>query len=371
MKLSTKYIPIIAAFLLGVGGCTAVSQIVTYNGGSTHTGYYDSPPLRELRGLKWKYDTGADLVTSPLLAYSGCLYFGDGDGWFHAVDIQSGIEKWKFNAGKTVAGCPTVFNDRAYWGCGAGILYMLDPHTGKELRRFQTNGRIENRDASICFPPLLHNGMVYFTSHDSCLYALDVDSLDLKFRLKTDNSMCCSPSLCDNVIYLSNASGYVYAIGLNERAVIWRFKAAKNVYHAPAIAKGIAYFCSHDHFAYAVDASTGKEIWRFEADGAISKEPAIHNGYAYFTTLFSHLYALDAKSGRLIWDVKTEGKAYSKAIVAGDVVYWGSGDHHLYAVSASSGKILWQFEADDAVNYPSCHDGMVFFGSGGSVYALE
>jgi outer membrane protein assembly factor BamB len=73
----------------------------------------------------------------------------------------------------------------------------------------------------------------------------------------------------------------------------------------------------------------------------------------------------------LIWDVKTEGKAYSKAIVAGDVVYWGSGDHHLYAVSASSGKILWQFEADDAVNYPSCHDGMVFFGSAGSVYALE
>ncbi|MBI4720620.1 MAG: PQQ-like beta-propeller repeat protein [Chitinivibrionia bacterium] len=125
MKLSTKYIPIIAAFLLGVGACTAVSQIVTYNGGSTHTGYYDSPPLRELRGLKWKYDTGADLVTSPLLAYGGCLYFGDGDGWFHAVDIQSGIEKWKFNAGKTVAGCPTVFNDKAYWGCGAGILYTL------------------------------------------------------------------------------------------------------------------------------------------------------------------------------------------------------------------------------------------------------
>jgi outer membrane protein assembly factor BamB len=359
------------SLFVGAGESPAASQVVTYNGGPGHTGYFDSQPLYRLKGLKWKYDTGASMVTSPLLPYRGCLYFGDSDGWFHAVDLQSGEEKWRFNAGKTVAGSPTIYHDRAYWGCGAGVLYVLDPNTGKELGRFETKGRTEGRDGSICFPPLIHDGVVYFTSHDSCLYALDAESLECKFTFRTEGSMCCSPSLCGNVIFFSNASGYVYALDLDKQAVKWRFKAGKNVYHSPAIAEGTAYFCSNDRFAYALDASTGKEIWRFEADGIISKEPAIHDGIAYFNTLHSHLYALDAKSGQMKWDVKTEGKAYSKTIVVRDVVFFGSGDRHLYAVSASSGKVLWKFRAADMVNYPSCHDGAVFFGSGGSVYALE
>jgi outer membrane protein assembly factor BamB len=73
----------------------------------------------------------------------------------------------------------------------------------------------------------------------------------------------------------------------------------------------------------------------------------------------------------LKWDFNTEGMAYSKTIIVRDVVYFGSGDHHLYALDATSGKVLWKFEADDMVHYPSFYDEMVFFGSGGSVYALE
>ena len=79
MKLSMMYILIIPIFYFGAGGSKDASQTVTYNGGPAHTGYYDSLPLYELRGLKWKYDTGAGLVTSPLLAYDSCLYFGDGE----------------------------------------------------------------------------------------------------------------------------------------------------------------------------------------------------------------------------------------------------------------------------------------------------
>jgi len=61
-----------------------------------------------------------------------------------------------------------IFNDEAYWGCGAGVLYVLDPDTGKELRRFVTNGRTEGKDGS--------NGIVYLNTLHSHLYAVSTSS---------------------------------------------------------------------------------------------------------------------------------------------------------------------------------------------------
>jgi outer membrane protein assembly factor BamB len=230
------------SLLFGSGCSGSDAEQVTFYSGPSHTGFYDSEPLRALRGLKWKYDTDAALVTSPPLLYKECLYFGDSDGFFHAVNVSSGKEKWKFNAGKTVAGPPTIYKDVAYWGCGAGVLYALDPDTGEELRRFETDGRTAEADGAVCFPPLVQDGIAYFTSHDSCLYALDVDTFKPAFKFKTNNSMCCGPSRSGDVIFFSNASGYVYAMDIQTNTVRWIFKAAKKVYHSPAIDGGVAYF---------------------------------------------------------------------------------------------------------------------------------
>jgi outer membrane protein assembly factor BamB len=53
------------------------------------------------------------------------------------------------------------------------------------------------------------------------------------------------------------------------------------------------------------------------------------------------------------------------------VLYFGSGDNHLYALDPKTGGQTWEFEAEAAVNNPVVHDGLVFFGSGESLYCLE
>ena len=67
--------------------------MVLYNGGPLHTGVYVTEPVRELTGLKWKFETAGD-VTGPPLVYDGVVYFGDWKDHFYAVDVETGEERW-------------------------------------------------------------------------------------------------------------------------------------------------------------------------------------------------------------------------------------------------------------------------------------
>ena len=48
--------PLAAALVLIASAATVAGDpaVILYNGGPQHTGVYDTEPLRELTGLKWK-----------------------------------------------------------------------------------------------------------------------------------------------------------------------------------------------------------------------------------------------------------------------------------------------------------------------------
>jgi len=81
----------VALLLIATSGTAAVGadpEVILYNGGPQHTGVYDTEPLRELRGLKWKFETVGE-VTAPPLVHDGVVYFGDWEDHFYAVDRRA------------------------------------------------------------------------------------------------------------------------------------------------------------------------------------------------------------------------------------------------------------------------------------------
>ena len=57
------------------------------------------------------------------------MYFGDWKGFFYAVDSATGKEVWKLEAGKGVAGPPSIIDGTVLWGSRAGNFFALDAKT--------------------------------------------------------------------------------------------------------------------------------------------------------------------------------------------------------------------------------------------------
>ena len=121
---------------------------------------------------KWRFDAGGTLtipagrfdvrccVTSPAVA-GGTAYVGSDDGHLYAVDVQNGVEKWKFWAGRGYFGVrssPVLSGDVVYFGSGAPhrALHALDATTGRELWAFTAGGEVDDS-------PAISDGVVYFT----------------------------------------------------------------------------------------------------------------------------------------------------------------------------------------------------------------
>jgi outer membrane protein assembly factor BamB len=186
------------------GGANAGSgQIVMYNGGPQHTGVYDTKPLRELSGVRWKYPVNKG-VTSPPLVHEGVVYFGDWEDAFYAVEVETGETTWKRVGVGSVAGPPVICDGVAYWGGKAGILFALDAKTGRELWSYKTGGQL-------CYPPLLQDGLAYFPSHDKHLYVMDIRTGKLDNRITAETGSCSSPSVFGDLILIADWNGKIHA----------------------------------------------------------------------------------------------------------------------------------------------------------------
>jgi hypothetical protein len=144
----------------------AASQAaVMYRGGSQRTGLYDTQAVAAFTGVKWKFETGDEVWSSPVLA-EGVIYFGSDDDHLYALDAQTGQEKWRFKTGGDVRSSPAIADGIVYVESYDGNLYALEAQTGQEVRNFKTKRPIYST-------PAIANGVVYVGSLDGNLYALN------------------------------------------------------------------------------------------------------------------------------------------------------------------------------------------------------
>jgi outer membrane protein assembly factor BamB len=117
--------------------------------------------------LLWKTSLNKGVFSTPAISKDGTVYAGCLDGNLYALNPQNGDILWTFDAdGLMIMGSASIDgNGIVYVGDTNGILYAVSP-AGKEIWRFQAQSNI--RSAPVIAP----DGMLYFTSYDSTLYAI-------------------------------------------------------------------------------------------------------------------------------------------------------------------------------------------------------
>ncbi|MGB2697404.1 MAG: PQQ-binding-like beta-propeller repeat protein [Candidatus Zixiibacteriota bacterium] len=176
--------------------------------------------------VRWKYPTGrffdGHLVdSSPAVGEDGTIYFGtDQYGAWGQIPVPvntglwavspDGTLKWAFETGSGVESSPAIGPDGTiYFGSYDSCLYavMDNGNNGILKWQFHTNGPVD------CSPAVDGDGTIYFGSRDSTLYALNPDGT-VKWTFQTEAGFESSPSIDGNgYLYIGNFDGKLYALG--------------------------------------------------------------------------------------------------------------------------------------------------------------
>jgi eukaryotic-like serine/threonine-protein kinase len=207
--------------------------------------------------------------------------------------------------------------------------------------------------------------------YENVLNLTNVDKLGLKWSFATNGYLRSSPAVVDGILYVGSDDYSLYALDASTGAKLWQFTTGNEVESSPAVAYGTVYVGSDDGKLYALNAKTGSELWQFTAANSVASSPVVVDGVVYFGSFDNNVYALDARTGTKLWQFTTGEEILSSPAIANGVLYIGSDG--LYAINAKTGKELWQFDVgDDFVGSPvTVADGMVYFGAGFDVYAVN
>jgi len=344
-----------------------------FRGNLAHTGVYDAVGVPKFNRIKWKFQTGGQVIASPAVT-NGAAYIASTDGNLYSVDLETGAQKWKLALGVRATASPALDHGTVYLGTYSGRFYAVDAATGTLKWKFLTEGerRFAGKhlhgsepaaesmpDPFDCYlsSPAVWNGTVYFGSGDGNIYALEAATGTLKWKFHTGDVVHASPAISDGTLFIGSWDSYFYALDAATGKEKWRFKTGEdhNIYNqvgiqsSAAVMDGVVYFGCRDSNLYALNAVTGQKQWAFNNKGSwVISSPAVQAGKVYFATSDSSMfYVLDAKSGTPVFSLNFKGwPLFSSPAIAGTMLYIGSNQGKLIAIDLASQKSAWTFETD-------------------------
>lgn len=256
----------------------------------------------------------ARLAAAPVVV-GGTLYVIDTDAVVHALDAQSGAQKWqlatvkgKENRNAAFGGGVSVEGTRAFATNGLGEVVAIDTSNGAEVWRVKPGGPLRGA-------PTVSGGNIYVLSQDNQMFALS----------QTDGAV------------IWQQSGTLESQGV--------FGVA-----APAAAQGtvVAGYSSGELGAYRYE--NGRSLWtdtlaRSTISTSVSSladidaEPVIDEGRVYAVGQGGRMAAIELASGQRLWEQNVAG--ISTPWVAGEWLFVVTDDARLIAIARGTGKIRW------------------------------
>ncbi|MCX6818035.1 MAG: PQQ-binding-like beta-propeller repeat protein [Candidatus Aenigmarchaeota archaeon] len=163
----------------------------------------------------WRFKTGAEIYdVYPGSIINGRIFVPSFDNNLYCLDSRTGKEIWRFAGCKYgTAAAPIFYKNILYHETRDGILYALSMD-GKEIWRFKAGGLIGM--------PVFRGSRMYVGSADKNLYCLDMNGKEV-WRFRTDGDVFWQPVIKDGVIYFTSWDCHLYAVNVETREELWRF----------------------------------------------------------------------------------------------------------------------------------------------------
>jgi outer membrane protein assembly factor BamB len=329
--------------------------------------------------VRWTYETGGPVTSSPVLSSDGLVIVGSHDHRVHAVDRQ-GKARWTFSTNDLIFSSPAISaTGMVLVGSDDDFLYALDQKNGKSLWKVRSGNCPQTQgvgpEASRCDvdggPTIGPDGTIYFGG--DAVYAVS-PSGELRWRFVTTGHVSTAPAVMqDGTVVAGSMDNNVYAIN-RDGSKRWDFRARGDVESTPAIEEdGTIYFGADDNRLYALSPQ-GQIVWAYTTGDDIRAAPTIgHDGTVYVGSFDGLFYAVH-RDGTPAWTFRTGDRILSSALVdASGAILVGSQDDRLYCLEPD-GRLRWSVELGGDVDSSPilAADGTIFVGTDDKkLYALH
>lgn len=194
------------------------------------------------------------------------------------------------------------------------------------------------------------------------------------WNFPTTGDSLSAPLVRDDVAYFTSSEPRVYALDLQTRQLRWDVPGLAWSPDAPVLFEDLLIVPARGPQAAAYAIDTGERRWVFEVDDKerewLNYRPVITPDTVYLAGWRNRLYAVDRASGQLRWKIEVERGLTCPPVLAGDKLLIGVKDYRqsgterksgygLYAISAATGDIAWKLRTDKHVNIPPAVSGEV------------
>ncbi|MBA0084465.1 MAG: PQQ-binding-like beta-propeller repeat protein, partial [Acidobacteria bacterium Pan2503] len=111
------------------------------------------------------------------------------------------------------------------------------------------------------------------------------------WKYETGLGISSSPAVADDVAYIGSKDGFLYALAVQTGELKWKTRAGEVVTAPPVFSEGVVYVQSWG--TMALDAATGKLLWRADLGGSVQGAPVIAEGVVYVAGNGGEIYALE------------------------------------------------------------------------------
>jgi outer membrane protein assembly factor BamB len=336
----------------------------------------------EIWSYRDKKHEDATFFAIPTVDDSGAVYVGDYEGRLHAIG-SDGKQLWLYEPDRDmflgwfsvepkdrVIGGVAYDDERIYFGLGSRNVVALDRANGDYLWDFSTEHGVWATPLFVPANEVGAQGVLYVTSLDHHLYALNPETGDSIWDLDLGAAAPDSP-LYDaerNRLYIGTFLSEVLAIDLETQAIVDRYSTEGWMWGSPNLVDNTLYFGDLEGYLYAVPLNDDGSFndnrdWREHVSkDSIRSTPVVVEGVEVMVndepvvmdlviagSQDRYIYAVDRESGNTIWKEKVSGRALTNLILvpatdenpAEVVVGTSSQDNLLIALDTTNGDRGW------------------------------
>lgn len=338
-----------------------LGSVPTMLGEPGHSGVQPGPPPSNNPALAWRFDTGSEILSSPVVA-DGTVFITNRGGFLYAVDAITGEQRWRVNVGPYVLRTTPTYADGSLFLVAGFDAIALDAATGAE--QWRTTIRYAGTGS-----PTVSNETMYIVSQEGWLFALSTEDGSERWKTTTDGISLGSPSVSGDRLVVGTDRGTVIGANAETGQFAWRRDLESAVYTTPVISGETVWVVTTNGLIRGLDLTTGDET--FVLDTTSDLTVAVKNETVLSPSDDGGLYALDTETGEVKWFASTGGQLHSGPVISGNQVVVPGGNR-IAGYDLESGEQLWYFLAGDSIEAPpAVVSGYVFFGArDGQLYAV-
>ncbi len=283
------------------------------------------------------------------------LFIGDDVGVMYSLNPRSGKTNWSFDTGMRIVGSPAVSEGVVVFGSANYNIYGLDAETGKELWHITTQ-------QAVMGAATIHEGIAYIGGGDGRMFAIDIKTGKVKWTFdELKNYVLTRPLVYNDKLYFGCWDTYMYALNLTDGSLAWKWNNGNgNPKLSPAsvwpvAANGKLFITAPDRYFTCLDAETGEQIWRTKEYKVRETVGLSEDGQTvYSKCMWDTIVAMDATTHEPItrWATHADfGYEHNPAMpLEKDGTLWVSTKNGLLlGMDAQTGKVLWRHKIGNSI----------------------